>query len=166
MATVIWVNIGSGNGLLPDGTMPLPEPTLTTSSLRYSDIHLRAISQEMPQPPITKICLKITCLKMSFEFPWGQWVNKINRPIDYDGVRYWHPVWSYIILLNKGELWGNSFQWRHNGRDDVSNNHPSSRLFIQPFIQAQMKENVKAPRHWPLCGKFTGDWWIPHTKCQ
>ena len=24
-----WVNIGSGNGLLPDGTKPLPEPVLT-----------------------------------------------------------------------------------------------------------------------------------------
>ena len=25
MAAEIWVNIGSGNGLLPDGTKPLPE---------------------------------------------------------------------------------------------------------------------------------------------
>ena len=29
-------------------------------------------------------------------------------------------------------------------------------LTIQPFIPAQIKENIKAPRHWPLCGKFTG----------
>ena len=29
MATEIWVNIGSGNGLLLDGTKPLPEPMLT-----------------------------------------------------------------------------------------------------------------------------------------
>ena len=29
MATAIWVNIGSANGLLPDGTKPLPEPMLT-----------------------------------------------------------------------------------------------------------------------------------------
>ena len=29
MATEIWVNIGSGNGLIPDGTKPLPEPMLT-----------------------------------------------------------------------------------------------------------------------------------------
>ena len=26
---IIWVNIGSGNGLLPEGTKPLPEPMLT-----------------------------------------------------------------------------------------------------------------------------------------
>ena len=37
MATEIWVNIGSGNGLLPDGTKPLPEPMLTYQwgSLRF-----------------------------------------------------------------------------------------------------------------------------------
>ena len=28
MVTWIWLNIGSGNGLLPDGTKPLPEPKL------------------------------------------------------------------------------------------------------------------------------------------
>ena len=39
-------------------------------------------------------------------------------------------------------------------------------LFTQPFIQAQIKENIKAPRHWPLCGEFTGDRWIPRTKGQ
>ena len=33
MATEIWVNIGSGNGLLPDGTKPLPEPMLTDHQL-------------------------------------------------------------------------------------------------------------------------------------
>ena len=26
----------------------------------------------------------------------------------------------------------------------------------QPFIQTQIKENIKAPRHWPLCGEITG----------
>ena len=38
---------------------------------------------------------------------------------------------------------------------------PASRLFTQHFIQAQIKENIKVPRHWPLCGEFTGDRWIP-----
>ena len=32
----------------------------------------------------------------------------------------------------------------------------ASRLFTQPFVQAQIKENIKAPRHWPLWGEFTG----------
>ena len=38
---------------------------------------------------------------------------------------------------------------------------PAFRLFPQPLVQAQIKENIKAPRHWPLCGEFTGDRWIP-----
>ena len=33
---------------------------------------------------------------------------------------------------------------------------PALRLFTQPLIQTQMKENIKAPRHWPLCGELTG----------
>ena len=39
-------------------------------------------------------------------------------------------------------------------------------MFTQTFIQAQIKENTKAPRHWPLCGEFTDDRWIPRTKGQ
>ena len=38
--------------------------------------------------------------------------------------------------------------------------------FTQPIIQAQIKENIKAPCHWPLCREFTGDRWIPRTKGQ
>ena len=33
---------------------------------------------------------------------------------------------------------------------------PASRLFTQPLIQAQIKENIKASCHWPLWGEFTG----------
>ena len=33
---------------------------------------------------------------------------------------------------------------------------PASRLFTQAFIQTQIKGNIKAPRHWPLCGEFKG----------
>ena len=38
---------------------------------------------------------------------------------------------------------------------------PASRLCTQPFIRAQIKVNIKAPRHWPLCGEFTGTGEIP-----
>ena len=37
-------------------------------------------------------------------------------------------------------------------------------LFNQSFVQAQIKENIKAPRHCSLWGEFTGDPWIPRTK--
>ena len=45
-------------------------------------------------------------------------------------------------------------------------NSPASRLFAQPFVQAQIKENIKAPRRWPLWGEPTDDRWIPLTKGQ
>ena len=40
------------------------------------------------------------------------------------------------------------------------------RFFPQPFVQAQIKEIIKAPCHWPLRGESTGDGWIPLNKGQ
>ena len=34
------------------------------------------------------------------------------------------------------------------------------------FVQAQITENIKAPRRWPFLGEFTSDQWIPRTKGQ
>ena len=58
-----------------------------------------------------------------------------------------------------------ALRWRHNdARKRLKS--PASRLFTQSFIQMQIKENIKAPRHWPLCGEFTVDRWIPRTNGQ
>ena len=65
MAAEIWVTIGSGNGLLPNGTKPLPEPMLIYHQLRTSDIHLRASSQGIHQPSITEIICNISQGPMS-----------------------------------------------------------------------------------------------------
>ena len=40
------------------------------------------------------------------------------------------------------------------------------RLFTEPFVQAQIKGNIKAPHHWPLWGEFTGDLWIPEQRAS
>ena len=39
-------------------------------------------------------------------------------------------------------------------------------IVYSTFILAQIKENIKAPRHWPLCGEFTRDRWILRTNGQ
>ena len=57
------------------------------------------------------------------------------------------------------------FQWRHNERDGVSNHQPRDCL-LNGLFKAQIKENIKAPRHWLLWGEFTVDRWIPRTKGQ
>ena len=69
----------------------------------------------------------------------------------------------------------NSLQWRHNERDGVSN-HQSHGCLLNRLFKSPIKENIKAPRHWPLCGEFTGHaqrasnvenvsiWWRHHVK--
>ena len=52
-----------------------------------------------------------------------------------------------------------------NGRDSVSNHQPHDCL-LNRLYKVQIKENIKVPRHRPLCGEFTGDRGIPHTKDQ
>ena len=39
-------------------------------------------------------------------------------------------------------------------------------IVYSTVVRVQIKENIKAPRHWPLCGEFTRDRWIPRTKGQ
>ena len=57
-----------------------------------------------------------------------------------------------------------ALQWRHNGRGSVSN-HQSHDCLLNRLFRRRSK-NVKGPRHWPLCGEFTGDRWIPRTNGQ
>ena len=78
----------------------------------------------------------------------SSWVN-LNIPFcnrfcliimyNHDDPMMWKRFPHYYLLP--------SLQWLHNERDDVSS--PSSRLFTQPFVQAQIKENIKALRHRP-----------------
>ena len=42
--------------------------------------------------------------------------------------------------------------------------HYSVRLFAQPFVQMQIKENIKIRVTDPLWGVFTDDRWIPRIK--
>ena len=60
MVTQDWVNIGLGNGLVPDGTKPLPEPKLTYH--QSWGIHLSVLSLEDLEIPIDKTRLKIKLL--------------------------------------------------------------------------------------------------------
>ena len=43
---------------------------------------------------------------------------------------------------------------------------PTTSLFVQPFAQAYIEENIKVPRHWPFMRGTTGDRRIPLTKGQ
>ena len=42
--------------------------------------------------------------------------------------------------------------------------HYNYTIVYSTVYSVKMKGNIKAPRHWPLWGEFTGDRWIPRTK--
>ena len=86
----------------------------------------------------------------------------------YDILQFAHPELAWMnpaspFGLNTSiHLWLRAcitLQWRHKERDGVSNHQPHD-----CFFKVQIKENIKAPRHWPMWGEFTGDQWIPCTK--
>ena len=75
MATQIWVNIGSGNGLLPDGTKPLPEPNICLSSKVFCGINRGAVSEEVLMNLIRNIGSKITLVEL---LPYLPGANELN----------------------------------------------------------------------------------------
>ena len=82
MVTQIWVNIASGNGLVPSG---ITWTNVELSSVKSMDIQLRAISQKIPQPSINKISLKSTYRKFDSNLPGA---NEFKDDIDGLGRNY------------------------------------------------------------------------------
>ena len=79
MATWNWVNIGSGNGLLPDGTKPLPEP-VDLSLVRNIDINLRAISPKVHSRSNSEIALKTIYPQFYLNFPGADGLFYLQCP--------------------------------------------------------------------------------------
>ena len=87
MASVNWVNNGPANGLLPDGTKPLPESMLT--SHHQGPV---AITWGDTYSSITKISFKITSQKFH--------PNLLGSNVSVY-FRWWVPcsVWSNITII-------------------------------------------------------------------
>ena len=68
------------------------------------------------------------------------------------GLLCQHKVDHYLVPNWRRHLWL-SLQWCHNEHDDVSNLKPHDCLLNRLF-KAQIKENTKALRHWPVTGEF------------
>ena len=73
-------------------------------------------------------------------------------------------AWSLFESIDQLNKWDTVDQQRerytctHYGNVITSalpSQSPLSRVFAQPFVQVQIAENIKAPRHWPLWGEFT-----------
>ena len=94
--------------------------------------------------------------------PWPKCNGSLVEPPF--GVRPW--MNNCIIMSCVEVIPCPPLLWRHNGcngvRKGVSNYQPNDCLLNRLF--RRRKENIKALRHWSLCGEFTGDRWIPRTK--
>ena len=108
-------------------------------------------------------------------FPWNdvswwqlfrpQWANRSQAVDFYIRPRTRTSLYTTAYRRYTYQQFSIPLQWRHNGRNSVSNHQPRDCL-LNRLIKAHIKENIKAPRHWPLYGEFTGDRWIPRTKGQ
>ena len=110
MATRNWVNIGSGNSLLLDGTKPLLEQMCTYHQWGPVTITWWQISQEKPQPSTIKISFKTRYLKFPSNFP-------VANELTYEMRLYWGLSCSkYLIRFSSakfcGTQWG-PFQCSH-----------------------------------------------------
>ena len=121
------------------------------------------------------MCIQLSCLWFGTRWrPYGVTIMKalsnhmfvtLSGNIYEEYPNMTRHIFNHLHIRNKRVIsitsWRaraiHSLQRRHNGRDSVSN---------QPFIETQIKENIKAPRHWPLWREFTGDRWIPRTNGQ
>ena len=83
----------------------------------------------------------------------------------YEMTGFWSTLPNTAIFdsVHLITIWVVALQWRYNEHVGVSNHQPRDCLLTRLF-KAQIKENIKAPRQWPLCGEFTGDRWILHTQ--
>ena len=125
------------------------------------------------------------CLKMSLGKCWSFCLGLNVRTLKYN-FTVWNqstsaaqisgyrkkPFWLWETQVeNLNAIWYMPCLTQNTHFNDIMSKwarwrlkSPASRLFTQPFIQAQIKEIIKAPRHWPLCGDFNDDRWIPRTK--
>ena len=66
------------------------------------------------------------------------WLNTDSERMKWSIHEWWLRLWFIITMTS---WWA---RWRLKS--------PTSRLFTELFVEAQIKEIIKAPRHWPLWG--------------
>ena len=93
------------------------------------------------------------------------------------GVGVWERVWVWVLgcgvgVGGRGQKtpvvgwceWGEHIQASASHYTDVimsASQITSLTIVYSTVYSGAVKENIKAPCHWPLCREFTGDRWIP-----
>ena len=85
MTQQLWINIGLRNGLLPDGTKPLPKPLLNSYIwlVKCSGIHVRSILEQVIKLLFCAKSLKITRLKSLPHLPGANELTIVENNTSY-----------------------------------------------------------------------------------
>ena len=143
MAAWIWVDIGSGNGLLLDGTKSPPEPMLNSHYWGFYSIHMRAISHSVPQLLLCIMSLNIILLKLLPYLPRANELNKdliiqyhwfSQRRVSYSPsshyLTFFIPLYAELFWWNMKIFWDNT---RHRSKK-------TSKLHVTGFCARNSSE--------------------------
>ena len=72
--------------------------------------------------------------------------------------------WVIVELDNDSSL--SNYHYYDVIMSAIASQITSLMIVCSAVYSAQIKEHIKAPRHWPLCAEFTGNRWIPFTNDQ
>ena len=86
---------------------------------------------------IDRVITAAHCMHIGFNFSKPRWY----KWIDPSSLKTKDDLACIANTITLAVQWS---RWRLKS--------PVSRLFAQPFVQAEIKENIKAPRHWSLWG--------------
>ena len=105
---------------------PYGDTNVDLSSVRFRDIQLRGISQEITQPSVTKVSLKITHPKLHLNLPWANELNAICNSFTNE----LRPHYTMMTSSN-----GNIFRVTGHlcGKSPVTGEFPSQRPVTRSF---------------------------------
>ena len=142
------VSIGSDNGVSPIRYQAIIQTNAGFLSTGPVGTNLSEIVIKIHNFSFTKIHRKTSSAKWRPFWSRGRW-DKAPACVITPTVSVCMGCHNFSSLITVTSKW---VRWRLKSQ--------ASRLFTQPFVQVKIKENIKAPRHWPLFGEFTGE--FPH----
>ena len=156
---VTYATTGSNNGLLPVHCQGIIWNNADILSVRPLRTKFSEISVKSWVFPLKKIHLKVFSIKYQ---PFCHSLCVLIFCSHHHGILF-SVTWVHIFLVAK-------LVWRYHSSDITmsaqASQIPASPLFAQPFVQANIKENIKVLHHWSLWGEFTCDRWFSFTKGQ
>ena len=140
----LCVKIGSGNGLLPDGTKPLPDPMLTWSIVQWHSYQSNCTRDT--SGIIYYNYLENHLSKIPFKYPMGQWVNVClegNNNITEHNFKACAWIQTFWLMNPRGQ-WVNVCL---EGNNNITKHNFKACAWIQTFWLMK----------WLLCNRI---WWL------